>query len=147
MNAGTFLERRVNSFAAHQLLPVKAVTATMAWLGATADDIADATARGQVAIGYLMVRYGVSMPCALGQLMDAGFVKLPRKAELTAELHAGALVGEAALVDHRRRNATVITASEVRALRLGYEDLTAVFAKHGDLEQVFRTEWERKTTV
>jgi hypothetical protein len=92
MNAGTFLERRVNSFAAHLLLPVKAVTATMAWLGATADDIADATARGQVAIGYLMVRYGVSMPCALGQLLDAGFVKLPRKAELAAELHAGALV-------------------------------------------------------
>jgi transcriptional regulator with XRE-family HTH domain len=92
MNAGTFLERRVNSFAAHLLLPVKAVTATMAWLAATADDIAGATARGQVAIGYLMVRYGVSMPCALGQLMDAGYVKLPRKTELAAELHAAALV-------------------------------------------------------
>ena len=92
MNAGTFLERRVNSFAAHLLLPVKAVAATMAWLGATAEDVAGATARGEVAIGYLMVRYGVSMPCALGQLMDAGFVKLPRKAELAAELQAGALV-------------------------------------------------------
>jgi transcriptional regulator with XRE-family HTH domain len=92
MNAGTFLERRVNSFAAHLLLPVKAVTATMAWLGATAVDIAGATARGQVAFGYLMVRYGVSMPCALGQLMDAGYLKPARKTELAGEMHAGDLV-------------------------------------------------------
>jgi transcriptional regulator with XRE-family HTH domain len=92
MNVGTFLERRVNSFAAHLLLPVKAVTATMAWLGATADDIASATARGQVAVGYMMVRYGVSMPCVLGQLMDAGCVKLTRKSELAKELHAADLV-------------------------------------------------------
>lgn len=76
-----------------------------------------------------------------------GDTEVRHGSEVIAELHAGALVGEAALVDHRRRNATVITASEVRALRLGYEDLTAVFAKHGDLEQVFRSEWERKTTV
>jgi transcriptional regulator with XRE-family HTH domain len=92
MYAGTFIERRVNSFAAHLLLPVNAVKPTMAWLGATADDIAGATARGHVAVGYLMVRYGVSMPCALGQLIEAGYLKVSRKTELASELVAGALV-------------------------------------------------------
>jgi len=96
MYAGTFIERRVNSFAAHLLLPVKAVSTTMAWLGATANDIADTTARGQVAIGYLMVHHGVSMPCALGQLVDAGYLTVPRKNELVSELQAASLVRAAA---------------------------------------------------
>ena len=76
-----------------------------------------------------------------------GDTEVRHGSQVIAELHAGALVGEAALVDHRRRNASVITASDVRALRLGYEELTTVFAKHRDLEQVFRAEWERKTAV
>ena len=92
MQAGTYLERRVNSFAAHLLLPVKAVTATLAWLDATGDDIAEATDRGRMAVGYLMVRYGVSMPCTLGQLMEAGLLKLDRKLALAQELAAGDLV-------------------------------------------------------
>lgn len=66
--------------------------------------------------------------------------------DVLAQLHPGALVGEAALVSHQRRNATVVTTSEVRALRLGYEDLQALFAKHPSLEQVFRTEWDKRAT-
>ena len=61
-----------------------------------------------------------------------------------ASLGSGSLVGEAALVDRRRRNATVVTTSEVRALRLNYDDLPALFGKHSDVEDVFRREWERK---
>ncbi|MDU0314088.1 XRE family transcriptional regulator [Phycicoccus sp. M110.8] len=89
---GTFVERRVNSFAAHFLLPIAAVSTTMAWLGVTADDVAGATERGRLAVGYLMVRYGVSLPCALGQLVDAGFLKVTRRAELADALHPGSLV-------------------------------------------------------
>lgn len=92
MYTGTFVERRVNSFAAHLLLPVKAVSTTLGWLGATAEDIAGATRRGRAALGYLMVRYGVSMQCALGQLVDAGYLTVSRKGELVEELHAGSLV-------------------------------------------------------
>jgi CRP/FNR family cyclic AMP-dependent transcriptional regulator len=65
-------------------------------------------------------------------------------AEALAQLHAGALVGEAALVSHQRRNATVIAATEVRALRLGYDDLTLLFTQHASLEQAFRGEWDRR---
>jgi hypothetical protein len=95
MSASTYSERRVNSFAAHLLLPVNAVKTTMAWLGATDDDIASATARGHVAIGYLMVRYGVSMPCTLGQFVDAGYITMARRDVLADKLVADALVRSA----------------------------------------------------
>jgi transcriptional regulator with XRE-family HTH domain len=149
MNAATFLERRVNSFAAHLLLPVKAVAATMAWLGATADDIVGATARGQMTVGYLMVRYGVSMPCTLGQLMDAGYLKLARKAELADELQAGDLVRaagpliggqpgpEKTLREHRppARLATVVVEA-ARAGAVGMNTVAVVLGRADD-EQLF----------
>jgi CRP-like cAMP-binding protein len=74
----------------------------------------------------------------------SGDTEVRHGSEVIADLHPGALVGEAALVSHQRRNATVVTTTEVRALRLGYDDLTALFGKHGDLEQAFRTEWDKK---
>jgi CRP/FNR family cyclic AMP-dependent transcriptional regulator len=76
-------------------------------------------------------------------LLD-GDTEVRHGGEVLAELHAGALVGEAALVTHKRRNASVITATEVRALRLGFDDLAALFAKHPSLEQAFRAEGERR---
>lgn len=78
-------------------------------------------------------------------LLD-GDTEVRHGAEVINELHLGALVGEAAFVSHERRNATVITASAVRALRLGYDDLVPLFAKHPVLEHAFRGEWEKKTT-
>jgi CRP-like cAMP-binding protein len=76
-----------------------------------------------------------------------GDTEVRHGAEVVALLHAGALVGEAALVSHQRRNATVVTATEVRALRLGYDDLTPLFAQHATLEHAFRSEWDRRTGV
>jgi Zn-dependent peptidase ImmA (M78 family)/transcriptional regulator with XRE-family HTH domain len=96
MNAKSYSERRVNSFAAHLLLPTKAVLTTLAWLSATEADISSLTARGRRAIGYLMVHYGVSLPCTLGQLVDAGYLTTARKDELIAELDPEVLVRSAA---------------------------------------------------
>ena len=79
-------------------------------------------------------------------LLD-GSTEVRHGAEVIATLNAGALVGEAALVQQRRRNATVITATEVRALRLGYDDLAPLFAKHPTLEAAFRAEWDKRATV
>lgn len=76
-----------------------------------------------------------------------GDTEVRHGSEVVADLHPGALVGEAALVEHRRRTASVVTTSEVKALRLGFEDLTALFAKHASLEEAFRAEWTRKSTV
>lgn len=76
-------------------------------------------------------------------LLD-GETEVRHGSEVVATLTAGALVGEAALIDRRRRNASVITTSQVRAMRLNYDDLPDLFGKHGDVEDVFRREWERK---
>jgi CRP/FNR family cyclic AMP-dependent transcriptional regulator len=73
-----------------------------------------------------------------------GSSEVRHASEVIATVTTGELVGEAALIDHRRRNASVITTSAVRALRLGYDDLPALFGRYGDVEDVFRREWERK---
>ena len=96
MNASGYIERRVNSFAGHLLLPVKAVTSTLSWLGVTSADLAEPSTRGTAALGYLMVRFGVSMPCALQQVFEAGILSLKQKQELTGRLRAGDLVRAAA---------------------------------------------------
>ncbi len=74
----------------------------------------------------------------------SGETEVRHGADIVATLGPGALIGEAALVEHRRRNATVITSTAVRALRLGYDDLTRLFLTHPSLEGVFRAEWERR---
>lgn len=79
-------------------------------------------------------------------LLD-GSTEVRHGAEVVAQLNAGALVGEAAFVQQKRRNATVVTATEVRALRLGYDDLSPLFAKHPSLEAAFRSEWDKRATV
>jgi transcriptional regulator with XRE-family HTH domain len=92
MFASSYIERRVNSFAGHLLLPVKAVTTTLAWLSCDRDDLSAASARGRAALGYLMLRYGVSLPCALSQIVEAGFLTVAAKNELAERLRAGVLV-------------------------------------------------------
>ena len=79
-------------------------------------------------------------------LLD-GETEVRHGAEVVATVGSGALIGEAALIDHRRRNASVISTSAVRALRLNYDDLPAVFGRHAEVEDAFRREWERKATA
>jgi transcriptional regulator with XRE-family HTH domain len=88
MFGASYVERRVNAFAGHLLLPRNAVTAAFAWFNCGPDDVATATAtatasaRGRAALGYLMVRYGVSLPCALSQVVEAGFLSVKTKMDL-----------------------------------------------------------------
>lgn len=92
MFASSYIERRVNSFAGHLLLPLKAVTTTLTWLSCDRDDLSAANARGRAALGYLMLRYGVSLPCALSQIVGAGFLTVAAKNDLADRLRAGTLV-------------------------------------------------------
>lgn len=92
MYADGYIERRVNSFAGHLLLPLKAVVSTLSWLGVSGHDLAGANARGTAALGYLMVQFGVSLPCALQQVFEAGVLTLAQKQELAGRLRAGDLV-------------------------------------------------------
>lgn len=136
MFATSYIERRVNSFAGHLLLPVKAVTTTLAWLGCDRDDLSTATARGRAALGYLMLRYGVSLPCALSQLVEAGFLTVPAKTELADKLRAGSLVSAARHLlnerpgpektSHEQRPPARLVAAALEAARAGYIGMNTV---------------------
>jgi transcriptional regulator with XRE-family HTH domain len=141
MFATSYTERRVNAFAGHLLLPVKAVTTTLTWLGCGRDDLIAANARGRAALGYLMLRYGVSLPCALSQLVEAGFLTVPVKTDLADKLRAGELVraakhlisecpGPEQTTREQRPPARLVTAA-LEAARAGYIGMNTVAALLG----------------
>jgi CRP-like cAMP-binding protein len=86
-----------------------------------------------------------SQPADSCYVLLTGEAEVRQHGNVIATLAPGTLVGEAALVEHKTRNATVITNSEVRALRLGFEDLTTLFAQHPAVERVFRAEWDKRS--
>ena len=86
-----------------------------------------------------------SQPADSCYVLLSGEVQVRQHGDVIADLRPGALVGEAALVEHKTRNATVITVSEVRALRLGFDELTTLFAQHPTVERVFRAEWDKRS--
>ena|SRR5689334_13450345 len=86
-----------------------------------------------------------SQPADSCYVLLTGQTEVRQHGDVIATLGPGALVGEAALVQHRTRNATVITTTEVRALRLGFDDLSTLFAQHPAVEQVFRAEWDKRS--
>ncbi len=88
-----------------------------------------------------------STPADSCYVLLEGDAQVRHGATVIADLHPGALVGEAGLVEHKIRNATVITVGAVRAFRVGYEQLGALFPRHADLEQVFRDEWSKRAQV
>ncbi len=136
MFATSYTERRVNAFAGHLLLPIKAVTTTLAWLGCSRDDLCAANARGRAALGYLMLRYGVSLPCALSQIVEAGLLTVTAKTDLADKLRAGALVRAARHLisecpgpektTHEQRPPARLVSAALEAARAGYIGMNTV---------------------
>ncbi|HTC70666.1 MAG TPA: helix-turn-helix domain-containing protein [Acidothermaceae bacterium] len=119
MFVSSYRERRVNAFAAHLLLPVKAVEATLAWLGCSADDIKAGNPRGRTALGYLMTRYGVSLQCTLNQVAAASIIDLPDAVALKEQLSASTLVRAARhLASGTRPGPTVVNRDQRPPARL-----------------------------
>lgn len=87
-----------------------------------------------------------SQPADSAYFILEGTADVRRQGATVVSLGAGQLVGEAALVEHRTRNASVVTTSPVRVVRWGYEDLQALFASHTALEGVFSEEHRRRAS-
>jgi transcriptional regulator with XRE-family HTH domain len=132
----SYTERRVNAFAGHLLLPLKAVTMTLAWLGCSRDDLVDTNGRGRAALGYLMVRYGVSLPCALSQIVEAGFLTVKAKRDLADKLRAGELVRAAEYLISERPGPEKTTREQRPPARLVTAALEAVRAGHVGMNTV-----------
>jgi transcriptional regulator with XRE-family HTH domain len=110
----SYAERRASSFAAYLLLPERGVRATLNWLDVTDDDLHDATPAGRRALGYVMARYGVSLPCALYQLAGLGLLTFDRVEVLTNELRAGSVLRAAERLFPSKADVSVRT-GETRA--------------------------------
>jgi transcriptional regulator with XRE-family HTH domain len=137
----SYIERRVNAFAGHLLLPLKAVATTLIWLGCGHDDLIAANARGRAALGYLMVRYGVSLPCTLSQIVEAGFLTVTAKRDLADKLRAGDLVRAAGRLiserpgpektTHEQRPPSRLVAAALEAAQAGHVGMNTVAALLG----------------
>jgi transcriptional regulator with XRE-family HTH domain len=129
-------EQLGDMFAGHLLLPLKAVITTLAWLGCDRDDLVAANPRGRVALGYLMLRYGVSLPCALSQIVEAGFLTVRAKTDLADKLRAGELVRAARRLisecpgpektTREQRPPARLVAAALEAVRAGYIGMNTV---------------------
>ncbi|MGH3277369.1 MAG: helix-turn-helix domain-containing protein, partial [Streptosporangiaceae bacterium] len=136
MLGASYVERRASAFAGHLLLPVKAVTTTLAWLGCGRGDLIDANARGRAALGYLMVGYGVSLPCALWQVAEAGFLTVQDRRDLAGGLRAGDVVRAAGYLISERPGPDQATREQRPPARLAAAALEAARAGHVGMNTV-----------
>lgn len=136
MFGASYRERRVNAFAGHLLLPIKAITTTLAWLDCADSDIETANARGRTALGYLMTRYGVSLQCTLSQVAAAGVVPVSAVSALKDRLPAGALVRAAGHLISERPEPVMIIRDHRPPIRLVNAALDAARAGHVGLHTV-----------
>jgi transcriptional regulator with XRE-family HTH domain len=144
MFATSYIERRVNAFAGHLLLPLKAVITTLAWLGCDRDDLVATNVRGRVALGYLMLRYGVSLPCALSQIVEGGFLTVKAKTDLIDKLRAGELIRAARRLmsecpgpektTREQRPPARLVATALEAARAGHIGMNTVAALLGRVD-------------
>lgn len=96
MYASTFVERRVNSFAGHLLLPAGGVTSVLTFLGVGKQDFVLGAPAARIAVGSLMAFYRVSLECALHQLLDLRWASWETISKLKGRWSAHDLLREVA---------------------------------------------------
>jgi transcriptional regulator with XRE-family HTH domain len=111
--SSNYIERRASAFAAYLLLPERGVRSTLSWLGATSEDLHNSTAEGRAALGYVMAKHGVSMPCALYQFAAFNLLSFDRADALEGGLRASGVLQAAAYLLPAGGNVAVAT-GEVR---------------------------------
>ncbi|MDP9101545.1 MAG: cyclic nucleotide-binding domain-containing protein [Actinomycetota bacterium] len=101
-----------------------------------ADELEELVAAGRVVslpAGWTMI--ATDTPADSVYVLLSGTTVVKRGEAVIAEVGAGAVVGEAALIDGRLRNATVSAATPVRVLRVGYDEMTDLLARRPALRQ------------
>jgi CRP/FNR family transcriptional regulator, cyclic AMP receptor protein len=67
--------------------------------------------------------------------IEDGSVEVQRKDEVVATLGPGDVIGEAGVVRHELRNATVVAASPVKAITIAHSDIKQVRREHPDFDE------------
>lgn len=67
--------------------------------------------------------------------IEDGTVEVQRKDEVVAKLGPGDFIGEAGVVKHELRNATVVATSPVKAIAIAHSDIKQVRREHSDFDE------------
>ena len=89
MYSEDIIERRVNAFAAHLLLPDSGIREALASINVTTEELRCGDNRAQRALGSLMHRFGVSLQALLFQLADLRVLSFADASHLRSRLRAG----------------------------------------------------------
>jgi CRP/FNR family cyclic AMP-dependent transcriptional regulator len=76
--------------------------------------------------------------------IEEGTVEVQRKDETVAKLGPGDVIGEAGVVRHALRNATVVATSPLRALVIAHSDIKQVRREHPDFDERLRAVMEER---
>ena len=76
MNSEDMLERRVNAFAAHLLMPMSGLDAAVSALRLSRNELSTGSVRGKRGVAYLARLYGVSPAALLFQLVELKLIPL-----------------------------------------------------------------------
>lgn len=85
-----------------------------------------------------------STPADSAYIVLDGSVEIRKSGSVLATLKAGDVFGEIALVNHRLRNASVVSASHVQALRLGDEAIAALIEQDTSFGDTLRSTAQRR---
>jgi len=77
-------------------------------------------------------------------VIEEGTAKVTRDGEEVAELGPGDFMGEMGLLNHERRNASVVATSQVRVMVMSAQDFRSMEAFMPDVAQRIRSEVERR---
>jgi CRP/FNR family cyclic AMP-dependent transcriptional regulator len=98
--------------------------------------LVDAGSHFSLPAGWPLVQEGI--PADACYVLTSGTARVFHRREQVAEIGAGDLVGEMALLGGGQRNATVTSASKVTGLRIENDKLRPLLAKRADLAETFR---------
>lgn len=85
-----------------------------------------------------------STPADSAYIILDGSVEIRKGGAVLATLGAGDVFGEIALVNHRLRNASVVAATHVQALRLGDEAIAALLEQDAGFGDTLRSTAQRR---
>jgi len=77
--------------------------------------------------------------------IEDGTVEVQRKDEVVATLGPGDVIGEAGVVRHALRNATVVATSPLKAIAIAHSDIKQIRREHPDFDARIKAVTEDRT--
>jgi CRP/FNR family cyclic AMP-dependent transcriptional regulator len=121
---------------------VEALTRSTDFDAATVDRLATVGTAVNIPAGWSVIME--STPADSAYIVLDGSAEIRKSGQTIATLGAGDVFGEIALVNHRLRNASVIAASPLKALRLGQEAISDLLEHDGGFADSLRASAEER---